>query len=38
MWTAGTSASSFDFIVDRIRNIGPAWGEAGAPAMVLTWN
>src|SRR6185312_9247570 len=25
-----------DFIVTAMRNIGPAWGEAGAPTAVLT--
>ena len=36
MWTAGTSASSSISLLTAIRNIGPACGEAGAPAMVLT--
>src|SRR6195256_5232530 len=36
MWIAGTSASSSISLLTEIRNIGPACGEAGAPAAVLT--
>src|SRR5579863_3814823 len=36
MWTAGTSASRSISLLTAMRNIGPAWGEAGAPTMVLT--
>src|ERR1700704_1357782 len=35
-WTLGTSASSSISLLTEIRNIGPACGEAGAPAAVLT--
>src|SRR5258708_36462161 len=35
-WTLGTCASSSISLLTEIRNIGPACGEAGAPAMVLT--
>src|SRR5258708_11040411 len=36
MWTLGTCASISISLLTEIRNIGPACGEAGAPAMVLT--
>src|SRR6266404_2403520 len=37
IWTLGTSASISMSLLMEMRNIGPACGDAGAPAMVLTW-